>query len=343
MNAIKSIRFECPRCALRLKSSRVASHFTCPGCKQRMPMPTIAEEPAPPLPRGLVKPVPPTASPRRRPGGFGWLWLCVAVCLVLCGSAVGYGVYGLKKSKPRPAEVAEVARPAAVDSVPVPKSIEQPKAKERDSNVEPEIIVEPELLGPPVMESDAPPVSVDPNPKAKEPTDDDAKTNAVKIAKNAGWKEFRSAEGKFRLMLPDGPTVAGKKVSWRKGDFTLSVEYHDLPEDKVKTNTPAKLLDEIQASQAKLWQDHGKANATPVKVGNHTGRDLVMLSDLRVQGFSGGELVGSSDKGAMVRCLLVGRRVYLITASEVEVGAKGFLDFVISASVIMNATFELID
>jgi hypothetical protein len=147
---------------------------------------------------------------------------------------------------------------------------------------------------------------------------------AAGAAPAAQWKEFRSPEGGFVVLLPGEPTLDRKATPTDFGQIDMhmytvttanmycSVAFYDVP---AGLNKPVDtLLDDTCNGFVKGANLTEKAERRAIALGSHPGR----------------EIIGESPDGAfllMARYYLVGKRIYLVMvgtaiaeASSPEVG-----------------------
>ena len=147
---------------------------------------------------------------------------------------------------------------------------------------------------------------------------------ATATARPAQWKEFRSAEGGFTILLPGDPSFDKKAMTTDFGSIDMhmytvttdnmycSVAFYDVPAGVKKPVD--QLLDDTCTGFVKGANLSEKAERRAIMLGAHHGR----------------ELIGESPDGAfllMARYYLVDKRIYLVMvgtaiaeASSPEVG-----------------------
>ena len=143
-------------------------------------------------------------------------------------------------------------------------------------------------------------------------------------ARPAPWKEFRSAQGGFVVLLPGEPSFDRKAMATDFGSIDMhmytvttdsmycSVAYYDVPTGVNKSADV--LLDDTCSGFLKGASLTEKAERRAIALGAHPGR----------------ELIGESADGSfllMARYYLVGKRIYLVMvgtaiadASKPEIG-----------------------
>ena len=132
---------------------------------------------------------------------------------------------------------------------------------------------------------------------------------AAAPARAAQWKEFRSAEGGFTVLLPGDPSVDKKQMPTDFGPIEMhmytvtadniycSVAYYDVPQGLNKPTD--QLLEDTCSGFIKGANLQEKAERRAITLGAYPGR----------------ELIGESPDGSfllMARYYLVNKRIYLV-------------------------------
>lgn len=260
----------------------------------------------------------------------------IGICAFLATRRAG------DESRAAPREGLVVAAPPSTPDTPTTQPTAPPSDLEVDEPEEPGesgAEASPAAPGEPAVVK-ADPKDDDPGPPPLQVADPTRRPLLVKDGWDPETGYFASTDGRFRVKFPGEPSVDGRKVSWREKDNTLLVEYYDIAVEDPPRSAEA-MLDEVQESLREAWGDGGTPK--PVRLGDHPGRELVMLNELThftIGGGTGGG--GIFDRGALATFYLVGSRIYIIMGSEVDVQGS-FHGTLIRPYKVLKESFELLE
>jgi hypothetical protein len=145
-----------------------------------------------------------------------------------------------------------------------------------------------------------------------------AQTQPQQAAPEEVWKEFSSAAGRFKVLIPGNPTKTSTTLEYRFRTFrrhtfsswagyaTFLVAYSDIPVTLAEPEDIEEFLDhhmhenEVAASQ----------------------EELLSKTVIELDGYPGRELIVETPKSTIrMKYYLVGQRLYQIAASTMNAGA----------------------
>ena len=145
----------------------------------------------------------------------------------------------------------------------------------------------------------------------------------------AGWREFRSVEGRFAIQLPGVPSEQSQNIITEFGPIEAHVFLVDRAEVGYLVSYADYPTDLVTSSGAQVV-----LGGISIGVIADTGGNLVSQTDINIYGYAGTELLINSPDGASrlwMRIFLVESRIYQISlvaelGSDIAEDAERFFE-----------------